>query len=335
MRTGSTWMRAPKSWILIAGCAFLAPLAQVTPTVLDFENLPAGTTVNDQYVRQGVRFSSAFLAADPAARSGTRVLRTVAPTAEVFTPIPLRMAFIKPQARVKLFAMSPGTARNGTLKAFDASGAVIGQDGPKLVAADKFTTMFEVAVSAPRVTRAELQLEGASHYAIDDLEFDTSPKPTTKPVQVIETRQPSARDNAAVSGKFPTEFRIGKPPELSKPSDTEDQAEERFNIESAPAIERDLAPGASAELLARVAGRTGLAGSVRWIGTAAALPVTLSLNGSRVASGKTYALGTNRGGADVGGVAQTAGDVRLSVTNTSKVRVKVSLNLGLVRGQVR
>ena len=81
--------------------------------------------------------------------------------------------------------------------------------------------------------------------------------------------------------------------------------------------------------------RTGLAGSVRWIGTAAALPVTLSLNGSRVASGKTYALGANRGGADVGGVAQTAGDVRLSVTNSSKVRVKVSLNLGLVRGQVR
>jgi hypothetical protein len=304
---------------------------------LDFENLPAGTTVNDQYVRQGVRFSSAHLAADPAARSGTRVLRTVSPTAEVFTPIPLRMAFIKPQARVKLFAMSPGTARNGTLRAFDASGAAIAQDGPRLVAADKFTTMFEVVVSAPRITRAELQLEGASHYAIDDLEFDTSPTPTTPSVRVVEMRQPSAKDNAAVSGKFPAEFGIRKLPELipSKSPDTEREAEERFNIESAPAVEKDLAPGASAELLARVAGRTGLAGSVRWIGTAAALQVTLSLNGSRVASGKTYTLGASRGGADVGGVAETAGDVRLSVTNTSKVRVKVKLTLGLVRGQVR
>ena len=127
-----------------------------------------------------MRFTSVFLATDPATRSGSRVLRTVAPTAEVFTPIPLRMAFIKPQVRLKLFAMSPGIARNGTLKAFDASGAVIAQDGPRLVAADKFTTMFELAVSTPRIARAELQLEGASHYAIDDLEFDDTPK-TTKP----------------------------------------------------------------------------------------------------------------------------------------------------------
>ena len=74
---------------------------------------------------------------------------------------------------------------------------------------------------------------------------------------------------------------------------------------------------------------------MRWIGTSAALTVTLSMSGSQVVSGKSYALGTNRGGADVGGVAKTAGDVKLSVKNTSTVRVKVRVSLGLVRGQVR
>ena len=309
------------------------PLVLIAQTLLDFDDLPTGTTVNDQYVRRGVRFSAAHLAADPNARSGTRVLRTVSPTAEVFTPIPLRMAFIKPQTRVKLFAMSPGVARNGTLRAMDAGGVIVAQDGPKLVAADRFTTAFEVALPGPRISRAELHLEGAAHFAIDDLEFDIVPKPTTPPVQVIETRQPSAKDNAAMNGRFPTEFRLRMPPELvaNKPEEEEeDDAAERSTIEaiqSAPAVEQELAPGGTAELHTHVVGRAGLAGSARWSGTAAALPLTLSVNGSAPTSGKSYGLGTNRGGADVGGMAQSAGDVTLRVINTSTVRVTVRLTL--------
>ena len=319
----------------VAYAFLIAPLS-ASATVLNFEDLPAGTTVTRQYARQGVIFNSAFLAADPAARSGTRVLQTVSPTAEVFTAIPLPMTFTRPQARVRLFASSPGAARKGTLRAFDASGKVVATDGPKLVAANRFTTMFEVSSATPRIARAELQLEGASHYAIDDLEFDT--KPLTAAPRVVEMRQPSVSDNAAVTGRFPAGFQIGRPPEVAKrvrnvpPGE---ETEERVDLQFAPTLERDLAPGAKAEVSMKVTGRAGFSGSARWIGTAAALPVTLSLNGSPLATGRAYALGTNRGGADVGGTTSAAGEARLTVTNTSNVSVKVRLNLGVVRGQER
>jgi len=333
-------MRIRTRWILIAGWIFLTPLPLAAQTILDFENLPAGTTINDQFARQGVRFSSAFLAADRSAHSGNRVLRTINPASEVFTPIPLEMIFVRPQARVKLFAMSPATARNGTLVAFDALGAEIARDGPKPVAADKFTTMFEVTVRGTRISRAELRLEGAAHFAIDDLEFDVKAASATPAVKVNELRQPAAKDNPAVKGTFPNDFRLRQPVQprerpTVKPSAGEDGEEERFNIEAPTTVVKNLAPGASADLRTRVSQRAGLAGSVKWIGTSAPLSVTMSLNGSRLASGKTYALGTNHGGADVGAVAQSAGEVRLLVTNTSNVRVKVSLSLGIVRAPVR
>ncbi|HEX2460466.1 MAG TPA: hypothetical protein VHJ58_10000 [Vicinamibacterales bacterium] len=335
MRTGWVWNRAPTRWVLVTACAFLAHQALAAGTVLDFENLPTGTTVTDQFASQGVTFSSAYLAEDRAARSGTRVLRTVSPAAEVFTPIPLRMAFTTPQARVRLFATSPGTARNGTLSAFDASGAVIARDGPKLVAADAYTTMFETTVAAPGITRAELQLEGASHYAIDDLEFDSVTSSEAAPPRIVEMRQPSAEQNAAVTGKIARGWDLGNPPEVAggKRPDPPGEIDERVEIDSVPLVERDLPPGATAELRTRVKRPAGLAGSARWIGTATPLPLTLSLNGSPVATGKAYALGTTRGGSDVGAVAKTASNVKLSVTNTSKVRVKVRLTLGIVPGQ--
>ncbi len=340
MRTGSIRNGPGQRLAVLTAAVLVLVPAVMARTMLDFENLPPGTTVDDQFVRQGVRFRSAHLAADPAARSGTRALRPVSPSAEIFTPVPLVMAFVKPQARVKLFAMSPGVPRNGTLRVFDEAGAVIGQDGPKMVTADRYTTMFEVSVAGPRVRRAELQLEGAAHYAIDDLEFDDVPS-GPPPTRITETRQPSVRDNAALIGKFPAGWEIGAPPEPasfsdkdpSEPGDTGEEREERFNLEFAPALERDLAPGATAQVSMKVAGHAGLAGSVRWIGTRAPLPVTLSVNGTRVATGKPYSLGTDRGGSDVGGVARRGGQARLSVRNTSGVRVRVRLNLGLVRGQ--
>jgi hypothetical protein len=234
-------------------------------------------------------------------------------------------------------------ARNGTLRAFDEAGAVIAQDGPKPVAADRYTTMFEVAVGGARIRRAELQLEGAAHYGIDDLEFDDAPA-GPPPTRITEMRQPSVRDNAALVGRFPRGWEIGEPPEPASFSDRDPpepggergaEKEERFNLEFAPVVERELAPGASAQVSMKVSGHAGLAGSVRWIGTAEPLPVRLSVSGSRVATGKPYSLGTDRGGSDVGGVAKRGGQASLSVTNTSRVRVRVRLNLGLVRGAER
>lgn len=324
-----------KRRILLALFTFLMPLTVVTgaTTALDFENLPAGTVVTNQYVTRRVRFASAFLTTHPAARSGTRVLWTISPSTEVFTPLPFTINFTTPQRYVRLFAMSPANARRGTLRAFDAGGAMIAHDGPRLVAADKFITLFEVKAPGAHIKRAELRLDGASHFAIDDLDFGTV-QMGELPVRTIEMQQPSTSDNPSVTGRFSTEFRLGTPPASTSggaPAPVEGEPE--FNMEAVPLLERDLDPGASAELVQHVTGHNGLVGSVRWIGTAAPLRVTLSLNGSNLATGKTYALGENRGGANLLAVANTSGNVKLSVMNISGVRVKVRLFLNLMRGQ--
>ena len=262
-------------------------------------------------------------------------MRSIPPQTEVFNPVPFVITFTSPQARVTLFANSPGMARNGTLQAFGADGSLIVQDGPKQVAANAFTTRFEVASPTPAIAKAVLQLENAAHYAIDDLEFyGEAAEPPRPPVQVIETRQPAAAEDRAVRGVFPETFVVKPPRETgrSRPPDedpNEGEAEERFDLKFAPFVRRELAPGASAELKVVVGKKTGLAGSVRWIGTSSPLTVVLSVNGSSLTPGRSYAIGKDRGGMDLGGVAESAGEAKLTVKNTSNTRVKVLLNLGM------
>jgi hypothetical protein len=50
----------------------------------------------------------------------------------------------------------------------------VATDGPKLVAADVFTTQFQAVDPdmTPSIRRAELKLDNGIVFAIDDLEFD-------------------------------------------------------------------------------------------------------------------------------------------------------------------
>ncbi len=77
---------------------------------------------------------------------------------------------------------------NGTLTGYDAGGNVVAQDGPRQVAADVFTTSFEITVATASIVRAVLAVGDSAHEAIDDLEFDgqaAPPVPTTPPVVQI------------------------------------------------------------------------------------------------------------------------------------------------------
>ena len=328
---------AARGWLLGAALTGGLAVALEAATILDFEDLAGGATITRQYAQRGVVFRSAYLAVDPAARSGTRVLRAVSPATEVFTPVALEMVFVRSQSRIRLFASSAGTPRNGTLKVFGQGGVAVGQDGPRMVAADRYSTLFEVSLPTPLIRRAELHLDGAAHFAIDDLEFDIAPGRAPL-VRVVESKQPAARDHPAVAGRFPLGLIIGDPPavdglEASPPEDAVE--DESFPMQFPPTVERELAPGATAELVTQVAAGTGVGASARWVGTTDPLRVALSLNGTTLGVGKAYRLGAARGGADVGGVATSAGEMRLTVTNTSKVRVTVRLDLAAFKGQLR
>jgi hypothetical protein len=217
--------------LAVAAATRLALPASAATTVLDFEDLAPFTTVTTQYGPRGVVFQGAFVATDLGGRSGTRSLRSIAPNIEVFEPVPLVLSFTSPQARVALFANSPGMVRNGTLQAFDANGGVVGQDGPKPVAADAFTTRFEVSSPSATIVRAVLQLESAAHYAIDDLEFDGEPAaPPPPPPQVVITSPPNGAEldtdaftiegTIAGEGLLPTataKVEYGRPPDQTAP----------------------------------------------------------------------------------------------------------------------
>src|SRR5262249_31490106 len=75
--------------------------ARAAAQTIDFEDLPPGTAVKAQYGARGVIFpGDAHIATDSHAHSGSRVLRSIAETAEVFTVSPLVMTFTSPQKRV-------------------------------------------------------------------------------------------------------------------------------------------------------------------------------------------------------------------------------------------
>ena len=173
-------------------------------TVLDFEDVPAGTTITTQFAARGVLFQSVFLDTDPNASSPTKVIRAIRPGDEVFQARPLVIRFTSAQARVKLFAGSQFATLNGTLTAFDAGDNVIATDGPRQVPQNTFTTAFEVTVASPSISRVEFQLENSSFASIDDLEFSGQPPPAppTQP-PVVQLTQPVNGIDVDIPGDLP------------------------------------------------------------------------------------------------------------------------------------
>jgi hypothetical protein len=174
----------------VIALTLLAPQAgEAEATLIDFEDLAPGTTVTTQYGDRGVLFFSNYLDSDPAARSGTRVIRSDNPTHE-FNPGPMVFGFTSGQRFVRLFAGFP-VPIDGTMRAYDEFGGLIAQDGPKPVIPNAFTTPFEVSMVDPLIRRIELEMGTTAFEAFDDLEFDGEgpPPPPTEP-PVVEITSP-------------------------------------------------------------------------------------------------------------------------------------------------
>jgi hypothetical protein len=184
-------MRA--TWVLlivVAVLAFAHPL--VLADTFTFEDLPVGTIVNAQYGPRGVIFFGAYIDSSTYAHSGTHVLRSIPPTAEVFTPAPLVMTFTSPQGHVAFHASNyPGITGRGTLKVFDANGKVLAQDGPKAVPDNSFAAVFDVTAPVPKIVRAEFQIEGVPLEFIDDLVVEGTNVPPPKDTPKVTITSPA------------------------------------------------------------------------------------------------------------------------------------------------
>ena len=202
--------------------------------LLDFENLPAGTKVGPKYAARGVVFSgSAIVDTDPAARSGSRVLRSGNPANEFHTG-PLSMTFLSPQSLVRLFGGGTSEPVDGVLRAFDSAGTLVASDGPKPMQPVQFTTQFQVSTATPVITRVELEMGVTVFEAIDDLEFDVglvTELPTEPPVvtisfptQDLELDATALVIEGTVSGEglfaANTTMEVGRPPGSTAPPST-------------------------------------------------------------------------------------------------------------------
>ena len=149
-------------------------------------------------------------------------------------------------------------------------------------------------------------------------------------LQVEEMRQRSVTEDPAVRGELPFDWLTGNAPVGSLPPEEDEIAEfvEMFKDTTAPkVVEGELLPGATRVVELQLAGPSGLSGSAQWIGTDAALKVTIGVNGSTLATGTAFSMGTKRGGADVHAQTPVGGRAIITVTNTSEKKVKVRILL--------
>src|SRR6266849_1165713 len=159
-------------------------------TVIQFDDLPVGTVVIDQYQAQGVAFftppGGGFLpviAQVPAgeAHSGNQVANiSTCENCEFLIPF-IRGRFTNTVEHVSMFVgQFDGTPDSAqlTLTAFDASGAVLAQSSPVMVTAGGgFNSPISVEFSAANIAIFEISgsnQDGGKQLGIDDLTFGST-----------------------------------------------------------------------------------------------------------------------------------------------------------------
>ncbi len=153
-------------------------------TLFTFDDLPLGTAVYRKYAPRSLTFpNGALIANNPAPHSGSQLVHMY--QAE-FIALPMSMEFLSPQYHVRVFVGSqePG-ALIGTATAYDSTGAVLAQDGPKPVAPAACSTAFELLTKKPAaITRVDIVVESQTAWgtslvdiAIDDLLIEGDPPP--------------------------------------------------------------------------------------------------------------------------------------------------------------
>lgn len=164
------------------------PAPAQTPTRIDFEDLPIGMRVDTQYLRLGLRVvSPAAIDSTPRAHGGRQLLvATSQPTLVAVAAAPaLALGFVRPQAFVRLFVAGRAQTRGrliGTVRAFDAAGALVAVDGPRSVDPRAAIVAFSVATKGDRISFVRVAVIDSTpsggrpaSVAVDDLVFGVTP----------------------------------------------------------------------------------------------------------------------------------------------------------------
>lgn len=153
-----------------------------------------------------------------------------------------------------------------------------------------------------------------------------------------ERRERSVTEDPAVRGETPDGWLS---PPVAKPADTGNSEHDgdpkgsevsefvdRLKNTQPPKIfQGDLAPGAKHTVDIQLSGPAGVVGTAQWVGSAAPMNVSISLNSSLLVAGKPYRLADNRGGAFLKAQASAAGQATMEISNPSTASVTVRIML--------
>lgn len=187
------------TFVALAVATLTPPVAAAPGPTVTFEDLPAGTKVFSQI--DGVRFPTLPCVVHPSVSttSGVRALSNLCPGSEIPSPH-MRIEFTAPQTHVRLVTGLTETTTGplrATLRARDASGAIVATHGPQSIGPGPtpIATPFEIITAERRIASVELEQEGGAYpIVIDDLHFDavtTSPPDNVPPT--VRIKEPAMR----------------------------------------------------------------------------------------------------------------------------------------------
>ncbi len=187
MRVGAHSKRVVSGCASVVAVMALAVASPAAPAaVINFDDLPAGTLVDDEYASRGVIFGpspfpdmsgTVTTIAKSQARSGPNVAALAYDMGTDSSESWIR--FDDPQTQVSLYACRtgmPGIAPNVQALAYDSAGNQIANvEG---VQCDLDGALVPVTVTAPNITYLRVSAQNAE-WAIDDLQYARRPATTT------------------------------------------------------------------------------------------------------------------------------------------------------------
>jgi hypothetical protein len=202
-------------------------------------------------------------------------------------------------------------------------------NGPSVALSDNRSAMATF-VSPVDGTTLSFQLTVSDGHLESTATTHVRVQPSDASAAVTEISQGIPTQSSTTAG-IPRTWLVDAPALPTLPADDSESEEftesyEEHSVLFVPVVEQTLAPSATRTLKLPLSQASGLSAYAQWIGTTALLNATVELDGTVLARGVPYSVGSDRGGALVQVLAPSDGIATFSVTNTTRDPIQLRMS---------